>query len=97
MAGIKWSDPAIDDLKEISSYISRDSPKYARSITKGIMEMIDHLQRFPRIGKKVPELEDPDIRVIIYRNYRIFYQIYEQNLEIIRIIHGSRNFILKRP
>ncbi len=38
----------------------------------------------------VPESEKPDIREIIYRNFRIVYRLKKENIEIARIIHASR-------
>ena len=42
------------------------------------------------MGKVVQELQNKEIREIIYRNFRVVYRIKENNLEIVRIIHGSR-------
>ena len=42
------------------------------------------------MGRLVPELENTEIREIIYRNFRIIYRSQENYLEIARIIHGSR-------
>jgi len=42
------------------------------------------------MGRIVPELENAEIREIIYRNFRVVYRLKENILEIARIIHGSR-------
>ena len=41
-------------------------------------------------GRKVPEYNDPKLREIIYKNYRIIYLVKNIQLEIISVIHGSR-------
>lgn len=46
------------------------------------------------MGRIVPELENINIREIIYRNFRIIYRILDDSIEIARIIHGSRKLIL---
>ena len=94
MVAVKWSEPALDDLKEISQYISRDSPSRSKSFIDGIFEMAEHLSDFPNLGRRVPESDDPNVRVIIYSNYLIIYQIYEGYLEIVRVIHGRRSYRL---
>lgn len=81
---------AIEDLKNITYYISRDSPKYAKILISQIFEMVSHLEKFPKFGRTVPEYNNPKIREIIYKNYRIVYQIKEEYLEIITVIQGSR-------
>jgi addiction module RelE/StbE family toxin len=95
MAKIKWSKDSIEDLKEICKFISLDSPYYAKVLKDRIFEMVEHLKLFPEIGRRVPEADDPMVRELIYKNYRIIYQIKEEYLEIITVIHGSRLLKLK--
>jgi addiction module RelE/StbE family toxin len=90
MARIKWSKDAIDDLKEIYKFIALDSPYYANILKDRIFEMVEHLELFPEMGRRVPESDDPTVRELIYKNYRIIYQIRQGYLEIITVIHGSR-------
>jgi len=77
-------------LIEIIDYIAQDSLEYALAFYEQVHEKVQHLVQFPKIGRKIPELDDPAIRELILRNYRIIYRIYKDNIEIIRIIHGSR-------
>lgn len=95
MAKIKWSKDSIHDLKEICRFIAEDSPYYAILFKDRIFEMVEHLELFPEMGRKVPEDDDPKVRELIYKNYRIIYQVKEDYLEIITVIHGSRLLKLK--
>jgi toxin ParE1/3/4 len=90
MAKVKWSKDSIEDLKGICKFIALDSPYYAQIFQERIFEMVEHLERFPEIGRIVPESDDPKVREVIYKGYRIIYQIKEGYLEIIAVIHGSR-------
>ena len=90
MVKVKWTNNALQELEDIANYISKDSLKYADILVSQIFEMVSHLQEFPKIGRKVPEYNDPNLREIIYKNYRIIYLIKETQLEVISIIHGSR-------
>jgi len=90
MVKIKWSKESIEDLIEIHHYISQDSPHYARVFIERIVEITEHLEYFPAIGRRVPETDNPIIKEIFYRNYRIIYQIKSNILEIITVIHGRR-------
>ena len=90
MVEIKWTHNALEDLDDIANYISKDSPKYAQILVKQIYEMINSLKQFPMLGRKVPEYKDPNLREIIYKNYRIVYLVKNKHLEIISVIHGSR-------
>ena len=91
MPSIRWSHAAIDDILNIQKYISRDSPEIAEEFTLKIIEFVEHLETLPNLGKKIQKYNDPKIRMIIYRNYNIIYQIYEEFLEIVRIIHQSQD------
>ncbi len=90
MVEIKWTKNALEELDDIASYISKDSPKYAQILVTQIYEMVSHLEQFPKFGRKVPEYNDPNLREILYKSYRIIYLIKLGHLEIISISHGSR-------
>ena len=95
MAKIKLSHDSIEDLKEICRFIAMDSPYYANLLNDRIFEMGEHLELFPEMGRHVPESDDRTVRELLYKSYRIIYQIKEGYLEIITVIHGSR--LLKWP
>jgi len=90
MAEIEWSSKAENDLNEIIDYIAQDSLEYALSFYEQVREKVENLIKFPRMGRIVPELDDPNIRELILRNYRIIYRIFEKEVQIIRLFHGSR-------
>ncbi|MBU0568752.1 type II toxin-antitoxin system RelE/ParE family toxin [bacterium] len=90
MAKVKWSRDSIEDLKEICRFIALDSPYYAKIFNDRVFEVVEYLELFPKLGRRVPESDDPNVRELIYKAYRIIYQIKEDCLEIITVIHGSR-------
>ncbi len=94
MVEIKWTNKALEELDDIANYISKDSSNYAQILVKQIYEMISHLKLFPKFGRKVPEYNNPNIREILYKNYRIVYLVKQEHLEIISVIHGSRRLNL---
>jgi addiction module RelE/StbE family toxin len=96
MAKIKWSKDSIDDIKEICRYIAEDPPDYAKLFKDRIFEIVEHLELFPEMGRRVPESDDPSVRELIYKSYRIIYQIKEGHLEIITVLHGSKLLKLKQ-
>ena len=66
------------------------SVEYALSFYEQIREKTENLTKFPKLGRKVPELDDPNIRELILRNYRLIYKILGEKVQIVRIFHGSR-------
>ncbi len=90
MAKVRWSKDSIEDLKGICSFIALDSPYYAKIFNDRVFEMVEHLEFFPDMGRKVPESNDSKVREIFYKGYRVIYQIKEDHIEIIAVIHGSK-------
>ena len=90
MVEIEWSPTAENDLNEIIDYIAQDSLEYALSFYERISEKVESLTQFTKMGRKVPELDDPNIRELILRNYRLIYRILGDKVQIIRLFHGSR-------
>ena len=56
-----WSEPAKADLRSIHDFIAHDSQHYAKKVTQDIREKTDVLDELPKVGKKVPELNDEEI------------------------------------
>lgn len=46
------------------------------------------------MGKMLEELRDPRIREVIIYSYRMIYEIVEDNVEILTLVHSRRNFSL---
>ena len=88
MVEIEWSEIAKNDLKEIIEYISQDSPLYGEYTHDRILELVDNLETFPNLGRKIQEIKNLNIREIIFHNYRIIYQKIDNKIEIITIIHS---------
>ena len=80
---------------EIIKYIARDSPAAARNFALKIIEAVDILEVFPMTGRTVPEYRDTNIREILYRNYRIVYQLTHGSVTIVTVFHGSQ--LLQEP
>ncbi len=53
---------------------------------------VDQLENFPELGRVVPERNQPNIREIIVKNYRIVYRVDQTKkaVEILRVWHGAR-------
>ena len=92
MVEISWTISAEKDLNDIIEYISRDSPENAEKFSNEILETIENLSSFPRMGKKVLKSNDPRDREILHQNYRIIYQVIVERIEIKMIIHCSKVF-----
>ena len=94
---IRWTDPAIESLRNLHSYIAKDSEIYASSFVQRIVLAVEKLTDFPRLGRVVPEADDETIRKLLYQHYRIIYRIKSELVEILTVIHGRRDLGSLKP
>ena len=87
-----WSPASRDDLRDIVSFISRDSTRRAEAFGFRLIAETGKLQAFPEIGRVVSEYYTETIREIVVRSYRIVYRLnHERELvEIARLWHAAR-------
>jgi plasmid stabilization system protein ParE len=49
------------------------------------------------IGRVVPEAQIENIRELLYRSYRVIYRIVGERVDVLAIIHGSRDLWGQEP
>lgn len=88
---VTWSREASENLVEIEEFIARDSLERA---VRFVDTLIDHTEAIladnPRSGRIVPEIDNPDMRELIYRGYRIVYRLKGDILDILTVFEGHR-------
>lgn len=94
---IVWTEPAVEDLRELHSYIARDSELYASEFISRIISAVQRLAEHPQLGRMVPEANEETIRELLYRNYRIIYRITTNRIELLSVIHGARDLKARSP
>jgi toxin ParE1/3/4 len=81
---------ALADLAEIWAYIAQDSLKQADNFTDRVDRLFRALAKQPDMGRARPELL-ANLRSIPLGNYVIFYFPRKNRVEIVRVLHGSRD------
>ncbi len=94
---IEWTRSAVRDVRNLRNYIAQDSEAYAERFVQKIIEAVEKASAFPRIGRKVPEADEEDIREVLFGNYRIFYRIEESRILVLMVIHGARDLTQFAP
>jgi len=87
---VVWSKEALDDIDAIANYIHRDSPFYARYLVESLFDLGGSLVDHPWAGRIVPELNDKQIRERFLYSYRLLYEIQNDKIAILAVIHGRR-------
>lgn len=89
MVKVKWTTQAVEDIFEIQEYYNSTSKSYAKKLVDKFFEKGDLLEKFPDMGRKVPEFNKPDIRELIYKSYRIIYKNIDTSNIHVLTIHNS--------
>jgi len=89
---VRLADQANADLREIGRWIARDNPAGARAFSRTLRDKCLSLARFPRRHPIVGELRGFPLRKRTYRAYLIFYVITADHIEVVRVMHGSRDW-----
>jgi toxin ParE1/3/4 len=87
---VKVAAAAEEDLKEIWAYVAEYNPDAAGKLIKEITGKFALLRDHPQMGREQDKLL-VDLRSFAVKNYIIFYQPFEGGIEILRILHGSRD------
>jgi len=87
---IVWSPLAVERTGKIVGYIAQDKPLAAEKWIQTVFTKVEHLRLNPEMGRIVPEINDPQFRELIYRNYRIIYHIGTKQISILTIRHGKQ-------
>ena len=90
---IIWSPLAVEQVRDIASYIALDKPSVAVQWAEKKFNSVERLSEFPNSGRIVPEINRNEIREIVNGNYRVIYKVKEK--EILVLIVKSYRQILK--
>ncbi|MBD2385261.1 type II toxin-antitoxin system RelE/ParE family toxin [Cylindrospermum sp. FACHB-282] len=86
---------AVSDLEDIVRYIALHNPEAARKLGQKLLNKTKELSQFPIKGQKVPEFNDPCIRQLILKPYRIVYRVEDdkKQISVARFWHASQENI----
>lgn len=82
-----WTPDAKSRLREIETYIARDSPPAARDMAVRLIRRSLELERPPLLGKRLPRYANADIRELLERPYRLIYRVLTDRIEIVTVMH----------
>jgi len=90
---VLWTNQARSDLAAIRAFITQDSPHYASVVVAQIIAATDRLITFPESGRAVPEFQNPAVREVVHRPYRIIYRLAGvDQIHILTVHHTAQRF-----
>lgn len=90
MAKLIWTEEALAWLKEIGDFIAEQNPRAAVSVVEGIYQKTQLLVNHPRLGFRFTDIEDREVRSLIYGHYRIVYEVGpSESVYVLAVFHSS--------
>jgi toxin ParE1/3/4 len=86
------SEAAYGDLGKIGDWIARDNPERALTFTGELIDRCGELLPHPERFVEVRRYSGLSLRKRAYKGYLIFYWIQPEQIEVHRIVHGSRDW-----
>jgi toxin ParE1/3/4 len=88
---IVWTEPARQDLRQVFIYIAKDSPKAAAKVLSLIKERTILLQDNPHLGR-TGRVDGTRELVITGSPYILPYRLKENQIQILAVFHGARQW-----
>jgi toxin ParE1/3/4 len=82
---------AISDIENIVLTIAADNPKAAQNWYDRLYKTIETLGSMPEMGAPRFDVR-PNMRLFPMGNYLILYRAIEGSAEIVRVVHGAREW-----
>lgn len=89
---VVWTTSARNELDDIVTYIAKDAPLFALAFLEEVLNTADSLTTLSERGRIVPEYQNPLIRELFVKHYRLLYEIQDRAVYVLGFIHGARDF-----
>ena len=87
---LKWTTEAEGWLEEIYHYIAADDPSAAESLVEELIHQGVLLLEHPRAGRLHAMTQGGEIRILLYRHYRIAYLLgISGDINVLGVFHGA--------
>lgn len=89
---IQFTPESLDDLDRLRQFLMEAGAPYAKRMANDIVQSLQNLQLFPRLGLPVQRAPDPDvIRDLYIDKYCVRYLITTEVIYILRVWHGRED------
>jgi len=90
---IIWTDTAISRVTEIGDYIAQHDPRAAGMLVEQLFDRVELLGDQPRMGRRFPGANDPDLRQLLVRQHIVTYKVVDEDqvVIILTVRHGRQS------
>lgn len=86
---IVWTRKALQHLADIQTYIEQDKPEAARKVATAIRKTVAYLAQHPHLGRPGRKAGTREL-FIADTPYIVPYQVREDRLIILSVLHGAQ-------
>jgi plasmid stabilization system protein ParE len=90
MAELIWTEPALAQLDAIADYIALDKPMVAADLVQKVFDLTDHLERFTRLGRPIPEFPQENYRQVWIKPCWIYYRAEAKRVYILHVRRAEK-------
>ena len=85
---VRWTPEALQDRNDIWDYIATDNPRAAARMDELFSDAASRLSEHPKLGRpgKIPGTRE----LIAHESYRLVYEITDDTVWILTLIHTAR-------
>jgi toxin ParE1/3/4 len=87
-----WSQGAHRELEEAVRHIAEEAPKAAGALLERLLTTASSLATLSDRGRAVPERQDPAVRELLVKPYRLVYLVSADRVVILGLIHQRQHF-----
>lgn len=92
MVRVVLTEAALADLIGIGRAIAQDNPVRAATFVDELYDSCQRLSGTPRAYPLLPKWEASGVRRRVHGSYLIFYRIRDEVVEVLRVLHGARDY-----
>jgi plasmid stabilization system protein ParE len=88
---VRWTSRAAFDLQRLHNFLIDKSPQAANRARAMLSRAPDRLKEFPRVGMRLEQFEDREVRRLIVGDCEIRYEIAGETIWILQLWHGRED------
>ncbi len=86
---VRWTRPALDDLRDAAMWIARDSPAAADAVVSRVFSAGDGLSTFPRLGRE-HAATGSRLLPVRHTSLMLVYELTEGSVVVLQVRHMAK-------
>ena len=88
---VRWSLSADNALDEAIAFVFKESPSTAKRLLEEVLTAASSLSTLSDRGSHVSEVDDPNVRQLLCKPYRVIYRVDEEEVVILALLHQRQD------